>query len=723
MPGFPREDASESRDPLHRSVFHDPSRPLAERVADVLGQMTTEEKISQLRHSSCAVERLGIPEYNWWNECLHGVARAGRATVFPQAIGLAATFDEDLIYRVARCISDEARAKYNLATKQNRRRQYHGLTFWTPNINIFRDPRWGRGQETYGEDPYLTGLLGSAFVRGLQGNHPRYLQAAACAKHFAVHSGPERLRHNFDARVSPKDLWETYLPAFRHLVEADVEAVMSAYNRANGEPLTGGSWLRDILRDRWGFQGHVVSDCGAVADLFEGHKVAADATEAAAMALRSGVDLNCGCVYSHLDEALKAGMVDEEEIDGALSRLLRTRLLLGMFDPPEADPFQHLGPDTINCPGHKLLARQAAAKSIVLLKNTGGTLPLDRGLRSLFVLGPGATSAEALLANYHGVASGLVTILEGIVAAADPVCSVAYRQGFTWDAPNRSSHSAAIMEAGDYDAVVVVMGICSILEGEEGDAIASPVDGDRERIELPQHQVDTFTELRARTAAPIIVVLVGGAALAVPEVHELADAVLLAWYPGEQGGAAVADVLFGDVNPSGRLPITFPRSTGDLPPYEDYSMKGRTYRFAEQTPLYPFGFGLGYSTFEYHDLSVSTTADHRLIVQCRVANTGRLPGDEVAQLYISPVNPSVAAPVTSLRGVRRVTLAPGQGKTVSFPVSSDDVVLIDDQGHPATHRGRIRVTIGGSSPGERSRQLGAPVPVGGIFDVPWSKMR
>ena len=712
---------SESEPATPTPMYLDTNRPVEERVADLIAQMTLEEKVTQFLHHSKAIDRLNVPAYHWWSECLHGVARAGRATVFPQAIGMAATFDEDLISRVASCIGDEARAKYHAAERRGQHRRYGGLTFWTPNINIFRDPRWGRGQETYGEDPFLTGRLGAAFVRGLQGDHPRYLKAAACAKHFAVHSGPEAIRHQFDAAVSPKDLHETYLPAFKSLVDASVEGVMCAYNRVNGQPCCGcKTLLTDILRNDWGFEGYVVSDCWALDDMHLRHKVTASALESAALAINNGVDLNCGHVFSKLAEAVQQGLVSEATIDRSLAHLLRTQFRLGLFDPPEMNPYTAIGPEVVDCAKHRALAREAAVKSIVLLKNRDNVLPLRRDIADVLVVGPNATSVDVLLGNYYGLSSSMVTILEGIVDAVEPGGSVRYWQGCMLDQPNAGSLGWSTEGAKEADAVIAVLGISGLLEGERGTALASVHQGDRLDLNLPAHQLDYLRKLRAATAKPLIVVLTGGSPIAMPAVHELADAVLFVWYPGEEGGNAVADVLFGNASPSGRLPVTFPRSVDQLPPYDDYRMTGRTYRYAQQEPLYPFGFGLAYTTFDYGDVQISPKAVHpeqNVTVQVTVTNSGNTPGQEVVQMYLTDVEASVQTPRWSLQGFQRINLQPGQGRSVTFTVTPEMMEIVDQAGHRKLEPGAFRVTVGGASPGQRSQDLGAPAPVTATFDL------
>jgi beta-glucosidase len=702
-------------------LYLDHTKPLDERIADLISRMTLEEKVSQLMDQSQAIPRLDIPYYSWWGECLHGVARFGRATVFPQAIGLAATFDEDLVFRVASAISDEARAKFRAALRINNYGRYIGLTFWTPNINLFRDPRWGRGQETYGEDPYLTSRIGVAFVKGIQGDHPKYLKAAACAKHYVVHSGPEGIRHSFNAQPSKKDFYETYLPAFESLVkEAKVEAVMCAYNRTYDEPCCGSSFLlRDILRKEWNFEGHIVSDCWALHDFHEHHKVTSTPAESVAKAIKSGVNLNCGDLFHHLLEAADQGLITEQDIDEALSRLLRTRFRLGLFDPEEENPYNSISSDVVRCQEHQRLAREAAAKSVVLLKNNRQVLPLSKNIGSLFILGPNATSSEVLLGNYHGLSDELVTVLEGITGKVSIGTKVEYRQGFFLDRENVNPMDWASSGAKAADAMIVVMGITTLLEGEEGESIASPFSGDRKDIGLPDNQIAYLEKLREGNDKPIIVILTGGSPIAAPEVHELADAVLFVWYPGEQGGRGVADILFGDQNPSGRLPITFPRSIDQLPPYEDYSMKGRTYRYMEEQPLYPFGFGLNYTRFLYSDLKMikSIQRGQHLKVKVQVTNGGEVFGEEVVQIYLTDLEASVETPIHALKGFERVGLEPGESKKVTFTITPDMMSLVTKDGKKLLEPGTFQITIGGSSPGGRSEILGAAKPVVGRFSV------
>ncbi|MDT0647970.1 glycoside hydrolase family 3 N-terminal domain-containing protein [Zunongwangia sp. F260] len=691
-------------------AFRNTALDIDERVDDLINRLTLEEKAMQMMHDSPEIERLGIPKYNWWNEALHGIGRSGIATVFPQAIGMGATFDEDLILEVASAISDEARATHNTAVKNGYRRQYSGLTFWTPNINIFRDPRWGRGQETYGEDPYLTSILGTAFVKGLQGDHPKYLKTAAAAKHYAVHSGPEKLRHEFNAEATQKDMWETYLPAFKALVDADVETIMCAYNSTNGEPCCANKYLlQDVLRDKWNFDGHIVSDCWALVDFYEGHNVVETAEEAAALGIKSGVNLNCGSTYPALPEAVKQGLITEAEIDEQLKVLLKTKFKLGLFDPVEDNPYSALSVENLNTEEHRQLARKTAQKSIVMLKNNGA-LPLKNDLSKYFVTGPNATSIEVLLGNYHGINPSLVTILEGLAGAIEPQSQMQYRQGTLLDRPNANPQDWASPNAGNSDATIAVLGISGILEGEEGESIASETFGDRLDYNLPQNQIDYLRKLNeAAGDNPVIAVITGGSPMNLEEVHELADAVLLVWYPGEEGGTAVADIIFGDVSPSGRLPITFPKSLNDLPPYEDYSMNGRTYKYMDEAPMYPFGYGLSYTQFEYSDVQLSKDKVKRgssLTATATVTNAGEKNAEEVVQLYVSDLETSVDAPKYQLYGVKRVSLEPGASEEIKFEITPEMMELVNKEGERVLEKGEFKAYIGGSTPHERNVELG-----------------
>ncbi|MBK8795786.1 MAG: glycoside hydrolase family 3 C-terminal domain-containing protein [Anaerolineales bacterium] len=706
--------------PSTRPLFLDPAQPLADRVADLVGRMTLEEKLGQLVFNAPAIARLGIPAYNWWGEALHGIARNGRATVFPQAIGMAATWDPNLIERVASAIGDEGRAKYHATLRRyGETGHYQGLTFWSPNVNIFRDPRWGRGQETWGEDPYLTGELGAAFVRGLQGDDPRYLKAAACAKHYAVHSGPESKRHAFDAQVSPRDLHTTYLPAFKKLVtEAKVEAVMGAYNRINGEACCASELLLvDILRGEWDFQGHVVSDCWALNDLHTTHGLTADGAESAALAVKRGCDLECGQTFEHLGAALERGLLDEIDIDRAVTRIYTTRFKLGMFDPQEQVPFSAIPESVINSDAHRQLAYAAALKSVVLLKNANNILPL-RDLRSLYVLGPTAANAEVLMGNYYGVSESLTTLIEGIVARTPEGVRLEYRPGTLLLHVPASPSTWTTMAAARSDVVIACMGLSPQMEGEEGDAIESPVNGDRVDIGLPAVQAD-YLRLLKSNGARLVLVLTGGSAIALGDIADLADAILFVWYPGQEGGAAVADVLFGAASPSGKLPLTFPASLDQLPLFEEYNMAGRTYRYASEAPLYPFGFGLSYTRFIYRSIQTpdEIKAGAPLTVQVKLTNAGAVDAEEVVQLYLSKLEPAPGDPFYTLVGFERMALAAGETRTLDFTLSPDRLATVDDAGKVAVRPGAYRLIAGGSSPGLRSTALGAATPVETTINV------
>jgi beta-glucosidase len=653
--------------------FNNPSLSLDIRISDLLARLTFEEKVGMLLYDSPAIPRLGIPAYNWWSECLHGVARNGRATVFPQAIGLAATFDTALVREVASSISDEARAKFNAAVSRGIRARYAGLSFWTPNINIFRDPRWGRGQETYGEDPFLTGQTGLAFVRGLQGNDPKYLKAAACAKHFAVHSGPEPDRHKFNAVVDNKDLRETYLPAFKTLVDGGVEGVMCAYNRVNGEPCCGSSLLlTDILGNEWQFRGYIVTDCWALDDIWERHQVVPTPEEAAAMALKAGVNVECGTTFKNLPAAYNTGLVTNEDMDNRLSGLLRTRFRLGLFDPDSLIPWSELDSAVINSEDHKALARRTAAESIVLVKNKGNILPLKKDIASLFITGPLAADVSVLLGNYNGISGNLVTPLEGIMGKVSNATRVEYVKGTDLLKPIYDGWFLA----SSSDATIVVAGISPLLEGEEGDAMLSESNGDRKSIGLPENQVEYLRRLRGTHSKPVILVVMGGSAVSLTGVEDLADAILYAWYPGEQGGNAIADVIFGDAVPSGRLPVTIYRSVDDLPLFYDYGMKGRTYRYYAGKAEFPFGFGLSYAEFDYKDLRVqeSGTGNASVIrISFTLKNSGRVAAGEVPQVYVRKERRSERDPLKMLKGFTHVRLAPGQSRQIEMTVPVADL--------------------------------------------------
>jgi len=686
--------------------FRNKALPVADRVKDLLSRLSLEEKISLLGYRSKAVDRLSIPAYNWWNEGLHGVARAGEATVFPQAIGMAASFDDRLLRLIGDAISTEARAKYNLSTAAGRREQYMGLTFWSPNINIFRDPRWGRGQETYGEDPFLTATMGSAFVKGVQGDDPRYLKASACAKHFAVHSGPESLRHTFDAIVDQKDLRETYLYAFKRLVDSGVESVMCAYNRVNGEPCcTGPTLLHHILRDEWHFKGHVVTDCGALDDIFERHKVLPGPIETAAAAIRAGVDLDCSDVLQQdVLKAVETGALTRQDVDSALAPLLRTQLRLGFFDNRTDVPFSGYGADSVHNDYHISLARTMAAESMALLKNENRALPLRLdSLQSLMVVGPNAFSFDALAGNYHGVSSRMVTFLEGITAATGPGVHVEYDQGCDY---RDSIHFGGTWAASNCQATIAVIGLTPVMEGEEGDAFLAPHGGDRTDLGLPAAHIAYVKALRkAIGGKPLIVVVTAGSAVDLAPIAPYADAILLAWYPGEQGGNALADILFGKISPSGRLPVTFYRSTSDLPPYSDYSMKGRTYRYYDGPVQYPFGYGLGYSSFSYgwHEQpKKQVAAKDTLTFSITVSNTGARDAEEIVQVYLE--YPDIdRMPKKELRCFRRIRMvSQGSSFDLRLAIPLSELKKWD----PATNQwkvypGKYRLILGSDSRDEK----------------------
>lgn len=700
-----------------KPVYLDEGLSFEERAKDLVSRMTLEEKTSQMLHSSAAIPRLGIPSYNWWGEALHGIARAGVATMFPQAIAMAATFCEDLIFKTADIISTEGRAKFHEFQRKGDHGIYKGLTFWSPNINIFRDPRWGRGHETYGEDPYLTGRLGVAFIKGLQGDHPKYLKAAACAKHYAVHSGPEAERHSFNAIANQKDMWETYLPAFKECVqEADVEAVMGAYNRTNGEPCCGSkTLLQDILRDKWGFKGHVVSDCWAIKDFHEFHHVTSTAPESVALALNNGCDVNCGNMYYNLLIAYEEGLVTEEAIDRAVTRLMITRMKLGLFDSEESVPYASIPYELNDCKEHKEFALEMSKKSIVLLKNEDKILPIDKNtLKSIAVIGPNADSRAALIGNYFGTASEYVTVLEGIREAVNEDTRIYYAEGCPIYNEKASvlgekydRFAEAISAAERSDLVVMCLGLDADLEGEEGDTGNEFASGDKPNLDLPGLQQELLERIH-KTGKPIILVLLSGSALAVNWADENIPAIIQGWYPGSQGGRAIASLIFGDYSPSGRLPVTFYRSTEELPDFRDYSMENRTYRYMKQEALYPFGYGLSYSKFEYSSLSLDQTnidLGQDVNVSVVVKNVGNYEADEVVQLYLKDVEASVRVPNWELKGVKRISLKPGEEVKLDFTVTARQMALIDNDGRCVLEPGLFELFVGGSQPDSRSEKL------------------
>jgi beta-glucosidase len=850
LPGLPRNITSGQSGTM---PYKDPSLPIEKRVDDLVSRMTLEEKVSQMMNAAPAIERLDIPEYEWWNEGLHGVARAGYATVFPQAIGLAATWDTNLMAQVADVISTEARAKHNEFVRNNERGRYKGLTFWSPNINIFRDPRWGRGQETYGEDPYLTSKLGVEFVKGLQGNDPKYLKVVATPKHYAVHSGPEPERHAFDAKVNERDLRETYLPAFRAtIMEAQAASVMCAYNRTNTEPCCANDRLMmDILRKEWGFNGYVVSDCGAISDIWKGHQFVKSEAAASAVAVKVGTDLACGREYASLIQAVKEGLISEAEIDVSLKRLLTARFRLGMFDPPEMVAYARIPFSENDSPAHRALSLKAARESVVLLKNENKALPLKKNVKTMAVIGPNADAPEVLVGNYSGRPSKSVTPLAGIKNKVSPDTRIIYALGstlsgeavisvpasfltlagkgtaagfkgeyfnnqelqgqpvdvrtdeqinFDWgrykpaphvgennfsvrwtgkltpdesgtyrlgataddgvrlfldgqlliDAwksnPTKTVTKEVTLEAGraydvrmEYyqynreaiaklvwsyphfaerqideavsaarqaDVAVLVLGLSAALEGEEMTVSTEGFrGGDRTDIALPKGQ-EALLKAVSATGKPVVLVLLNGSALAVNWANDNVSAIVDAWYPGEEGGAALADVLFGDYNPGGRLPVTFYKSVDQLPPFTDYGMQGRTYRYFKGEPLYPFGFGLSYTKFNYDNLKLSANqikAGAGLTITAEVQNAGALAGDEVVQLYVTDVAASVPVPIRSLAGVKRVFLRPGEKQKISFALTREQMSIIDDSGKRLVEPGEFLVSIGGKQPGFKGR--------------------
>ena len=696
--------------------FYDPSDEVLsffeKKAEKLISEMTIEEKASQMVHSSRPIQRLNIEKYNWWNEALHGVARSAKATVFPQAIAMAATFDTILIKNVGEAISDEARAIHNIFRQKNMKNEYTGLTFWSPNINIFRDPRWGRGHETYGEDPYLTSVIGRAFVKGMQGNDKKYLKVAACAKHFAVHSGPENERHSFNAQVSKKDLYETYLPAFKSLVDVNVDAIMCAYNRTNNNPCCGSNELiENILRESWNFKGHVVSDCGAIFDINNNHSFTNSDLESVAYAVKGGVDLNCGSMYNLIPDAIKAELLSEKDVDKSLKRLLMTRLKLGTIGNVDDNPYSNIQPDIINSKKHKNLAKEVAVKSIVLLKNKNNLLPLKKEINTLFITGPNAANTNTLLGNYHGLSSEIVTPLEGIVGQISKGTMVRYKMGvgINDQQTNRTEWSASL--AGSSDATIAIMGISALMEGEEGAAISSNANGDRSGIDLPNTQINYIKTLRNKAGSkPIILVLNSGSALNLSEVEPYVDAIIYAWYLGEQGGNAIAEIIFGDSNPSGKLPFTIPRSTDQLPDYKDYSMKNRTYRYIQYIPMYPFGFGLSYSQIKFSDLNFSDDIfkiGNSMTVSLQVENISDKYTEEVIQMYITQPDSNYINPKFSLKQFKRIFLGPREKKNITFLLTSQMLESFDANGNSKLRTGTYKITIGNSSPGIRSKQLGA----------------
>ena len=682
------------------------------RAEELVSRMTIEEAASQLRFDAPAIERLGIPEYNWWNEGLHGVARAGTATSFPQSIALGATFDEELMGKIGETVSTEGRAKYNEISAMGDRDIYKGLTFWSPNINVFRDPRWGRGQETYGEDPYLISRLAIPFIKGLQGDG-EYMKAAACAKHFAVHSGPEAKRHEFDAKATPKDMRETYFPAFEACIkEADVEAVMGAYNRTNGEPCCGHSYIKDIIRDEWGFKGHFVSDCWAIRDFHEHHKVTKNAEESAALALNKGCDLNCGCTYVHLMKAYNKGLVTEDAIRGAAVRLFTTRFLLGMFDKTEYDNLNYLDVETKESIA---LAKRASDEAVVMLKNDG-ILPVNKDkVKVISVIGPNADARRPLMGNYYGTSSEYITALEGIRKAAGDDVRILYSEGcdlsLTKPDPlsrdyNTIAEAEAVMRRSDL--VILCIGLNETLEGEEGDQGNQYASGDKKDLSFPRPQLKLI-EAVIKTGKPFVTVVMTGSAMDLTRLSETSSAILQAWYPGARGGLSIGDIIFGKVNPSGKLPVTVYRSTEDLPDFEDYSMKNRTYKYIEKAPLYPFGFGLTYGRLEISGASASDTSasarENGLDITVSVKNNGTLKMGEVVQLYAKALEDKNEVRNFKLVGFKRICLEAGASEDVVISITSDALKVVKEDGSKAVPEGKIAIYAGFGQPDERTAEL------------------
>jgi beta-glucosidase len=680
-----------------------------ERVNDLVGRMTLEEKTSQMLNAAPAINRLGIPAYNWWNECLHGVGRSDfKVTVFPQAIGMAATFDDEALQQMGTLTSDEARAIYNEANRTGKGgAQYHGLTFWTPNINIFRDPRWGRGQETYGEDPYLTTRMGTAIVKGLQGNDPKYLKAAACAKHFAVHSGPEPGRNKFNVAVDDYDLWDTYLPAFKALVtKANVAGVMCAYNRFKGQPCCGNDFLMtDILRNQWHFTGYVTSDCGAVEDFYRNHKTHASAADAAADAVLHGTDLECGEAYRALGEAVRNNSIAEKDIDISVKRLFMIRFRLGMFEPSQKVPFDTIPINVLESKTHQAHALKMAHESMVLLKNQNGLLPLSKKIKRILVVGPNADDKEILLGNYNGFPTKIVTPLEGLQALKS--MEIIYKKGPDYITPNPKEEKDALLAVKSADVVVFVGGISPRLEGEEfGSGNSNPdgfYGGDRTNIALPAVQTEFMKKVKAM-GKPLVFVCMSGSAIGFEWEAQNADAILQAWYGGQSAGTAIADALTGKYNPAGRLPVTFYKNSNDLPAMEDYSMENRTYRYFKGNVLYPFGFGLSYTNFSYKwnvQPQKTVTQNDTITFSINIKNTGKSTGEEVAQVYIQYPN-GEKLPVKELKQFKRIEMQKGKGQDIEFKIPVSDLKKWNnDKNELQVYKGAYQLYVGSNSENHR----------------------
>ena len=727
--------------------YLDDSAKIKDRIEDVISKMTLEEKVSRLLHNAPEIPRLKIPEYNSWNECLHGVARAGIATVFPQVIAMAATFDDEMIYKIAGAISDEARAKHHEFARRGDRGIYKGLTECAPNVNIFRDPRWGRGQETFGEDPYLTGRMGVAYIKGLQGADDRYLKTVPVVKHFAAHSGPEKDRHRFNAKVNKKDLAETYFYAFKRCVkEGKAASVMGAYNRINGEPCCANKTLiEDILRKQWGFNGYYQADYAAVDDILTGHKLTDTAEETAVWALESGCDLDCGFTYGSLVGAVEKGLISEDKIDNALGRVFEAFFRLGIMDSPENVPYANIPYDIVNCLEYKQMALDCARQSMVLLKNEGSVLPLKKDMGKIAVIGPNADEKKVLTANYNGTPSEYVTFLRGIRDKAGEGTQIIYAEGCDHastvdeDTIGKADRgfAEAVAAAETADAAIVCLGLSPDIEGEESmqaqfakqlkkidtdvlkkhlhpgyiqyinNAAETSAD-DKDSLNLPGMQEKLLKKLHA-AGTPVVLVLANGSPITINWAQDNVSAIIEAWYPGESGGTALADILFGDCNPSGRLPLTFVKSTENLPPFKVYAMQGRTYRYMQDEALYPFGYGLSYTDFQYSKLMLSkknAVPGEKITLNVDVSNCGEIKGYEVVQIYKKHMDSSVSqVPVFELIDFRRIMLEPGQTATCGFEITPRKMGIINDDGACIVERGRIKLYAGGQLPDRRSAEL------------------
>lgn len=700
--------------------FQNPDLDLEVRVNDLIARLTLNEKVQLMKHQSPAIERLGVPAYDWWNEALHGVARTSeKVTVYPQAIGLAATFDTEAVRKAADYTSSEGRALFNEDLKAGKTgARYRGLTYWTPNINIFRDPRWGRGQETYGEDPFLTAMIGESFVRGLEGDDAKYLKAVACAKHYAVHSGPEHNRHSFDARASLFDLWDTYLPAFRHLVtKAKVHGIMCAYNRFEGQPCCGNNeLLHNILRNQWNFDGYVTSDCWGVSDFAKFHKTHKTDVEAVSVAVLTGTDLECGNLYQLLEQGVNRGLITEKDIDVSLGRLFTILFKIGMFDPADMVPYASIGRDVLECDAHKQQAYEMAQKSMVLLKNNKNILPLNKNkVKRIALIGPNADNGHTQLANYYGVPTDNVTPYKSLQRRFGDKIQIDYIKGINIMSKLEDGPSFAEIarEARKADVIVFVGGISADYEGEAGDAGADGygafVSGDRMTMALPKIQTELMQELK-KTGRPLVLVNMSGSVMSFEWESQNADAILQAWYGGQAAGDAIVDVLFGDYNPAGRMPLTTYMSDKDLPPFEDYSMVNRTYRYFKGDVRYPFGYGLSYTKFDYSSIEnkpVIKTGEG-VDVKVTVTNTGDRDGEEVVQLYlVHPENNNRPVPVCALKGFKRVDLSKGESRTLTFTLTPEELGLTDEKGNLVQGAGEVKIYAGGGQPEKSTGTYGS----------------